>query len=376
MSLDILKRTALILLILVLGVAVLHFGKGFLVPLVFGALLSTLLYPVARWLMRKGVNKTIAILFSLLLLLSFFAGLFLLLGWQISDLSEDASQIEQQLSERYQQLRDYVAETFGVSKEKQDEMLKEQQNSSSGNVGGFVTGFLSGVGGFLTDTILTLVYIFLFLYFKEHIKRFFIRIAPHGEKDTAEEIVQRCARVTQKYLTGLAIMIVMLWVMYSIGFSIAGVKNPIFFAILCGLLEIIPFIGNITGTTVTVLVSIMQGGGTNVVIGILITYGLIQFVQTYIIEPLVVGSEVNINPLFTIISLVAGEFLWGISGMILAIPLMGVVKIVCDHVPGLQPIGTLVGETGPKKESSFKKKMAKFTDKISSLFGGGARKNS
>src|SRR5690606_10689101 len=110
MSLDILKRTALILLILVLGVAVLHFGKGFLVPLVFGALLSTLLYPVARWLMRKGVNKTIAILFSLLLLLSFFAGLFLLLGWQISDLSEDASQIEQQLSERYQQLRDYVAE--------------------------------------------------------------------------------------------------------------------------------------------------------------------------------------------------------------------------------------------------------------------------
>src|SRR5690606_21828386 len=135
----------------------------------FGALLSTLLYPVVRWLMRKGVNKAIAILFSLLLLLSFFAGLFLLLGWQISDLSEDASQIEQQLSERYQQLRDYVAETFGVSKEKQDEMLKEQQNSSSGNVGGFVTGFLSGVGGFLTDTILTLVYIFLFLYFKEHI---------------------------------------------------------------------------------------------------------------------------------------------------------------------------------------------------------------
>ena len=376
MSLDILKRTALILLILVLGVIVLHFGKSLLVPLVFGALLSTLLYPFVRWLMRKGINKAIAILFSLLLLLSFFAGLFLLLGWQISDLSEDTSQIEQQLTERYQQARDYVAQTFGISKEKQDEMLKEQQSSSSGKVGGFVTGFLSGVGGFITDAILTLVYIFLFLYLKEHIKRFFIRIAPQGEKDTAEEIVQRCGRVTQKYLTGLAIMIVMLWVMYGIGFSIAGVKNPIFFAILCGLLEIIPFIGNITGTTVTVLVSIMQGGGANVVIGILITYGLIQFIQTYIIEPLVVGSEVNINPLFTIISLVAGEFIWGISGMILAIPIMGVVKIVCDHVPGLKPIGTLVGETGPGKESSFKRKMARVTDKIGSWFGGKHRGDS
>ncbi len=373
MPLDTLRKTALILLIVVLGVAILYYGKGFLIPLAFGALLSTLLYPVCKWLMGKGVNKVIAILCSILLLLSFFAGLFLLLGWQISDLSQDVSQIEQQVTDRYQQLRDYVAETFGVSKAKQEEMLKEQQSSASGQVGGFVTSFLSGVGGFLTDTILTLVYIFLFLYLKDHIKKFFIRIAPRGEKETADQIVQSCAKVTQKYLTGLAMMIVMLWVMYGIGFSIAGVKNPIFFAILCGLLEIIPFIGNILGTTITVLVSAMQGGGTNVVIGILITYGVVQFIQTYIIEPLVVGSEVNINPLFTIISLVAGEFIWGLPGMILAIPLMGVVKIVCDHVPGLRPVGALIGETGSKTESSFGKKMTNFAGKIKSLFGKNGR---
>jgi predicted PurR-regulated permease PerM len=140
--------------------------------------------------------------------------------------------------------------------------------------------------------------------------------------------------------------------MYAIGFSIAGVKNAFFFAVLCGLLEIVPFIGNITGTALTLSMSLVQGGGMNLVIGILITYIVVQFIQTYIIEPLVVGAEVNINPLFTILGLVAGEMLWGIAGMVLAIPLMGITKVICDHIVPLQPFGYLIGEE-KKPEKGF-----------------------
>ncbi len=64
------------------------------------------------------------------------------------------------------------------------------------------------------------------------------------------------------------------------------------------------------------------------IMGILITYALVQFIQSYIIEPLVVGSEVNINPLFTIIAIVLGEAVWGVPGLILAIPLLGIFKII------------------------------------------------
>ena len=87
------------------------------------------------------------------------------------------------------------------------------------------------------------------------------------------------------------------------------------------------------------------------VLGILVVYGLVQFFQTYILEPLVVGAEVNINPLFTIIGLVAGEALWGIPGMILAIPLMGIAKIVCDNIEPLKPFGFLIGEEKKKRKS-------------------------
>jgi len=145
-------------------------------------------------------------------------------------------------------------------------------------------------------------------------------------------------------------MIVILWVMYGIGFSIVGVKNAIFFAILCGLLEIVPFVGNLFGTLLTVVVSFAQGGDVGLVLGILITYGVVQFVQTYLLEPLVVGAEVSINPIATIIGLVAGEQIWGIPGMILAIPIIGIIKIVFDHITPLKPYGFLLGEEKKKKD--------------------------
>jgi predicted PurR-regulated permease PerM len=84
------------------------------------------------------------------------------------------------------------------------------------------------------------------------------------------------------------------------------------------------------------------------VVGILITYAIVQFIQTYLLEPLVVGSAENINPLFTIIILVVGELVWGVPGMVLALPLLGIVKVVFDNVDSLKPYGYLIGK--PKKD--------------------------
>jgi predicted PurR-regulated permease PerM len=94
---------------------------------------------------------------------------------------------------------------------------------------------------------------------------------------------------------------------------------------------------------------IIQGGGAGMIVAVIITYAIVQFLQTYFLEPLVVGAEVNINPLFTIIILVLGELIWGIPGMILAIPLLGIVKIVCDHIEPLKPYGYLIGRDRRKK---------------------------
>jgi predicted PurR-regulated permease PerM len=115
-------------------------------------------------------------------------------------------------------------------------------------------------------------------------------------------------------------------------------------------------VGNLTGTALAILMVIIQGGGTGMVVGVVIAYLIIQFLQTYLLEPLVVGAEVNINPLFTIIILVVGELIWGIPGMVLAIPLLGIAKIICDHIEPLKPYGYLIGSDKKKRSSLFHKK--------------------
>jgi predicted PurR-regulated permease PerM len=201
------------------------------------------------------------------------------------------------------------------------------------------------------------VYLFLFLYFRKHLKNFILKLVPQAEKSNTNKIIHASTSVAQKYLSGLSLMIVILWIMYGIGFSVAGVKNALFFAILCGLLETVPFIGNITGTALTVIASMATGGSSNVIIGILIVYGLVQFIQTYILEPLVVGKEISINPLFTIIGLVVGELVWGIPGMVMALPVLGMLKVIFDNIEPLKPYGFLIGSQ--KKESNLKDKLGK-----------------
>ena len=169
-------------------------------------------------------------------------------------------------------------------------------------------------------------------------------MVPSPETKETEQIINAAGKMAQNYISGMSMMIVMLWILYGVGFSIAGVENALFFALLCGILEIIPFIGNLTGTALTVLMVISQGGDDTMIISVLATYLMVQFLQTYILEPLVVGSEVNINPLFTILILVLMELIWGIPGLILAIPMIGIVRIICDHVRPLKPYGFLIGK--------------------------------
>lgn len=182
-------------------------------------------------------------------------------------------------------------------------------------------------------------------------------LVPKTEVQETERMISDAGKVSQHYLLGLGIMIIMLWFMYGFAFSIIGVESAIFFAILCGLLEIVPFIGNITGTSLTILMVISQGGSNTMVLGVFVTYMIIQFLQTYILEPLIVGSEVNINPLFTILVLVFMEIIWGIPGMIMAIPMLGIIKIICDHVTPLKPYAFLIGKTKTKNSSSLSKRI-------------------
>jgi len=351
-----LKSIAVLFLFFVI-ISGLYFTKEFFVPVAIAGILSMLFVPLSRRLENKGINRAVASVICILILLAVVAGITALISWQVSDLANDTEKMQERITKMGGQLREYVSNTIGVSKKKQQQII-EQQSSSAGNAGSIVATVLGSVISFLVNGVLVLIYIFLFMYFRAHLKQFILKVVPPQNNRNAEVIIGDASKVAQKYLSGLGLMIMCLWVMYGIGYSIVGVRNAIFFAIICGLLEIIPFIGNLTGTALTILMVASQGGNSTMIIGVLITYAIVQFLQSYILEPLVVGAEVNINPLFTILVIIAGEMIWGIPGMILAIPTLGIIKIICDHIEPLKPYGFLIGEDKkPKRESGLVSKV-------------------
>jgi predicted PurR-regulated permease PerM len=341
------------LLLLFLVIAGLLFAKGFLIPLCIAGILATLFLPLCKWLEKVKVPKVLAVIICLLVLLITITGVGALLTWQVNELTKDFSVLSEKVVETFKGIQRYIFTNFGITPQKQSEVLSNEKFSITGIMKVLAGSFAS----IFTDFILVLAYIFLVLFFRTHIAQFILKIMPAAQQTEMTKMLSSITKVSQQYLFGLTKMIVCLWIMYGIGFSLIGVKNALFFAILCGLLEIVPFIGNLIGTTLTVLVAFVQGAGLPLVAGIIGIYFLVQLIQEWILSPIILGPQVKINGFTTIVALVLGELIWGIAGIFLAIPLVAMFKIVCDHIESLKPYGFLIGEIENKKGSKIVQKL-------------------
>lgn len=318
----------------------LYFARGFLIPLALAAIIAMLLTPLANKLEQKKIGKFFSTLLPMLLFISIISAVIALLSWQVVGLVDDANRLSTQISSLPENLQNYIYHTLGIS-------VGTQQQIFSTKVGEKVAPFISSLTSIIGKSLLVMVYIFLFIFYRAHLMHFILMLATENQKSNVKSIVHSCGLMAQKYLTGIARMIIVLWIMYGIGFSIVGVRHALFFAVLCGILEIVPYAGNITGSALTAVMAYIQGGNS-MAFWVLVVYGIVQFTQTYILEPLIVGAKVSINPLFTIIALILGDIIWGIPGMILAIPMVSILKIICDNVPGFETYGFLIGTVSVK----------------------------
>jgi predicted PurR-regulated permease PerM len=328
----------MVLAVLIIGG--LYFGKVFFMPMCFGAIVATLFLPFCNWLERKNVPKAIAVIICLLSAVSVIGSLISIFGWKLSGFIQDFESIKLKAIEAGVRFQEYIFNQFGLSVADQLTILKAEQPSYTN----IMQAMAGSISNFLANFVLIYIYFIFLLYYRSHIKQFLLKLSPENQRPEMENIIKNTAKVSQQYLIGLCKMIFCLWIMYGIGFSIIGVKNAIFFAILCGFLEIVPYLGNIFGTIITILVAFVQGADIQLIVGIAIVYAIVQTIQGWLLEPMILGPQVKINPLFTIIVLILGQLLWGIPGIILAIPLTAMFKIVCDNIEALKPYGFLIGE--------------------------------
>ncbi|HLR32380.1 MAG TPA: AI-2E family transporter, partial [Fodinibius sp.] len=158
-------------------------------------------------------------------------------------------------------------------------------------------------------------------------------------------VVNGIQSVTQNYIIGTMTVITLLAILNAIGLWILGMEHILFFAIFAAILAIIPYIGVIIGSLPAVVFALLFMDSLWNPLGVIAVFATVQFLEGNFITPNIVGSRVSINPMIALIALVIGGELWGISGMILFVPMVGILKHLFDQVEELRPFGYLFGDS-------------------------------
>ncbi|MBL0343526.1 MAG: AI-2E family transporter [Bacteroidetes bacterium] len=345
------------LFLIIMIVFVMYVGKTFLIPVSLGILLTFLLLPISRWLENKGTPKTLAIIMSIILMLLLLFGLIYFFSSQIMSFSEDAPLLKEKLIEKFTVIQHFISEKFNVSEGKQIAWLEEQILNTMQSSGEIFSNIFSATGIFLAAATLIPIYIFFFTYYKHKIVDFMKYISPVDKHDQILHVIRRTSQVSQKYLVGLLIDICILAILNSIGFLILGIKHAILLGVIAGLLNIIPYIGVLIGSVFPIVMALITKDSIWIAFGALCVCVFVQFLDNNFITPKVVGSAVSINPLATMIALLIGGTLWGVAGMMLFIPYLGMLKVIFDNVEQFRPFGFLIGEE--QKIKSKKKPVIK-----------------
>lgn len=350
---EIFHRINQYLFFFVLLVGIMYFAKDFLVPIVFASLLAMLMAPVCRKVDSWGVNRALSSLCCILILVLVIAGIAFIVSTQFATFAENMNQIEGKVKELLSQTQDYIEKHLGMSPQEQEKVMKEQAQGAGEKGAGVAATILGGITATLSSMVLTLVITFLMIYNKEQFESFFIRLYDDKDTDKVKTVVDQITRVAQKYLTGRAMSVLIIATLYSIGLLIVGVKNAVLLAGIAALLTVIPYLGTVLGGLFPVLMALLtQDVQTALWAGVVVVG--VQTIDNYFIEPNVVGGEVNLNALWSILSIIAGGLIWGVAGMIVFLPLFGIIKIICDYVEPLKPVGYILGEPGGKKPSKIK----------------------
>jgi predicted PurR-regulated permease PerM len=156
----------------------------------------------------------------------------------------------------------------------------------------------------------------------------------------------------------LVIETIIVAILNSTALLILGIPYAILIGIIGGLLNLIPYVGGLVAVAIPMIIALATKTTAWYALYVLAFYYFIQLVDNNFLVPKIVASRVKLNTLFSIIVIIAGNALWGIPGMFLSIPLLAIVKLICDHVESLKPWGFLLGDTMPsilKIKPIFKK---------------------
>jgi predicted PurR-regulated permease PerM len=338
-------RATVILFGLILIVYTLFSLRDIFVPLGFAILIAMLLNPLTNLFVGWGVHKVLAICLVIVLgfivisLISYF------IMTEIAGFTDQLPAFKDKFELLLKKSQTGIRQQFNIPLQKQNQYLSEL----TANMKPLIGATAGSVLGTLATIILLPVYTFLFLYYKTLLLDFLFEIFSRENVKEVNVVLIQTRLAIQNYMWGLLLEALIVAAMNSIALMILGVEYAVLLGVVGALLNILPFIGGILSAALPVLMATLTLNGFHTQVWIILSYMLIQFIDNHFLVPYIVSSRVKINALISIVIVLLGGAIWGVAGMFLSIPFVGVLKIIFDRIPELKPWGKLLGTEIPAR---------------------------
>ncbi|RYD73441.1 MAG: AI-2E family transporter [Sphingobacteriales bacterium] len=338
-------KCTVILFGLSISVFILWILRDVLVPVCFAGLIATLLNPLCNKLQRR-MPRVVAILLVILVALLLTTGVLYFLSSQIASFFENLDAVKVRFNNMIGDIQQWLEQKLGIASEKQVEMVKDAVNNSKAVIG----QTLSGIMGVLAVVFLIPVYTFLLMFYKTLILNFLFEVFSKKNTEKVGDVLAETKTAIQSYVVGLLLETTLVAILNCTALLLIGIENAILIGVIGAILNLLPYIGGIVAIALPVLMATLTKDGFSAQLLVIGAYAVIQFIDNNIFMPRIVSSKVQINALVSIVIVLMGAGLWGISGMFLSIPFIAVLKIVFDRVDDLKPWGKLLGDNVPTRQ--------------------------
>jgi AI-2 transport protein TqsA len=345
-----LQKTLLLLFLVIAG---LYLGKDFLVPLAISALISFLFYPLAERLEKWGAGRVLSTVICIFTILTLLSGMMFLFYTQLMSFSNYLPQLKEKAGEKFHILLDFIESRTRISSEKQVEWFTKIYNDTVSSGSKWVQSIFFTSTSFLLNLLLVMAYNFCFLYYREKLGAFFLSLSGNTHKEQTGKMMGKIQHLASHYFSGIIIVMAILGTMHSIGLLLLGIDHAIFLGYLAGTFILVPVVGTIVGSTIPFLIALLTKDSVWYAAGVAAIFSFNLFIESQILTPMIVGGHIRINPMAIILAIVLGGLVWGLAGMVLFIPMVGVLKIIADNSEEMLPLRILLSEEGSRGKTHF-----------------------
>ena len=337
-------KFACVLVTLVIVIYGLYTLQDTVVSLIFAILFSVILYPLCHRLERWRFPRVVAILVCIVLTIAFLYEFFYLISLQIGNFTSEAPKLIQRSNEIFDKIQKLADENFNIDRQSLISEARKYLNRALQNSGAILTSTLLATTSTLSTIALLPLYIFFFLLYRDFFRSFFYKIFTETRHSFIDKVFGRVYAVIKDYVVGLVLVIGVVGVLNTVGLWILGVEFTVFFGFLGAFLILIPYIGIAIGSVLPALYTLITNDNPLTAAGVVGVFLFVQLLEGNFITPYIVGSKVSVNPLASIVALLLWGQLWGLPGLILALPMTAILKVIFDSVDALKPYGFLIGE--------------------------------